>query len=57
VISENTLDAMKYNRQEFDIQPLGEHTLRGKQELIWLYRLLPTTQPASQAAALEQASP
>ncbi len=41
VISESTLTALKINRSEFNLEPLGEHAFRGKRELIWLYRLIP----------------
>lgn len=39
VISESTLAALKEHRGEFNFEPLGEHALKGKSELIWLYRL------------------
>jgi len=38
-ISESTLTALKDHRGEFRFEPLGEHALEGKSELIWLYRL------------------
>jgi adenylate cyclase len=41
VISESTLTALKEHRSEFYFDPLGEHALKGKSELIWLYRLYP----------------
>ncbi len=41
VISETTLTALKDHRSEFYFEPLGEHALKGKSELIWLYRLWP----------------
>jgi len=41
VISETTLTALKDRRSEFYFEPLGEHALKGKSELIWLYRLWP----------------
>jgi adenylate cyclase len=41
VISETTLTALKDHRAEFRFEPLGEHALKGKSELIWLYRLCP----------------
>ena len=39
VISETTLAALKEHRSEFHFEPLGEQALKGKSELIWLYRL------------------
>jgi adenylate cyclase len=41
VVSENTLVALGDHRVEFNLEPLGEHTFRGKMELLWLYRLHP----------------
>jgi adenylate cyclase len=41
VISEHTLGALSERREDFRVEPLGEFTFRGKQDLIWLYRLYP----------------
>ena len=41
LVSETTLSALKNHREEFKFEPLGEHALKGKMELIWLYRLYP----------------
>ena len=41
VVSENTLVALGDKRGEFLLEPLGEHALKGKMELLWLYRLYP----------------
>jgi class 3 adenylate cyclase/methyl-accepting chemotaxis protein/ActR/RegA family two-component response regulator len=41
VVSENTLIALGDKRGEFLLEPLGEHALKGKMELLWLYRLYP----------------
>lgn len=40
-ISEYTLAALGKQRDNYQFIPLGEKAFRGKQELIWLYRLLP----------------
>ncbi len=42
VISETTLSFLKSHRNEFRFEPLGEHSLKGKMELMWLYRLFPS---------------
>ena len=42
VVSENTLVALGDHRAEFNLEPLGEHTFKGKMELLWLYRLYPS---------------
>ena len=42
VISESTLTALKEHREEFHVEPLGEHAFKGKRELHWLYRLYPS---------------
>ena len=42
-ISENTLMSLGEYRNLFRIEPMGEHTFRGKMELLWLYRLSPTS--------------
>ncbi len=42
VVSENTLVALAGRRSEFNLDPLGEHTFKGKMEQIWLYRLYPS---------------
>jgi adenylate cyclase len=41
VVSETTLSSLKNHREEFRFEPLGEHALKGKMELMWLYRLYP----------------
>jgi adenylate cyclase len=41
VVSETTLSFLKSHRDEFEFEPLGEHSLKGKMELMWLYRLFP----------------
>lgn len=41
IVSENTINALGEKRSEFRFEPLGEHILKGKNEPIWLYRLLP----------------
>jgi adenylate cyclase len=42
VVSENTLQALSELRSNFNFEPLGEHAFKGKIELLWLYRLLPS---------------
>ncbi|RPI29630.1 MAG: HAMP domain-containing protein [Chloroflexota bacterium] len=51
VISESTLKSLKDNRARFFFSPLGEHAFKGKQELLWLYRLMPRAEPARAEAA------
>ncbi len=41
VVGENTLTALRGRRGEFRFEPLGEHTFKGKSELLWVYRLRP----------------
>ncbi len=41
VISETTLAALGNRRGEFRFEPLGEQALKGKRELLWIYRLVP----------------
>ena len=41
VVNETTLTALKGRRGNFRCEPLGEYSLPGKLELVWLYRLLP----------------
>jgi class 3 adenylate cyclase/ActR/RegA family two-component response regulator len=41
VISENTLKSLQKESQRFHIESLGQHTFKGKLELLWLYRLWP----------------
>lgn len=41
IVTESTLSALKDYRTEFDFKPLGEQALKGKMELLWLYRLFP----------------
>jgi adenylate cyclase len=40
-INETTLSVLKGRRGDFRFEPLGEHHISGKQELLWLYRLYP----------------
>ena len=42
VVSESTLVALGDHRADFHLEPLGEHTFKGKMELLWLYRLYPS---------------
>lgn len=44
IVSENVLSALKGRRGEFRFDPMGEHAFKGKQELLWLYRLCPLKQ-------------
>ncbi len=44
VISETTLAALGNRRGEFRFEPLGEQALKGKRELLWIYRLLPLSE-------------
>ncbi len=41
VISENTLNSLQNGTERFHIESLGQHTFKGKLELLWLYRLWP----------------
>ena len=41
IVGENTLTALRGRRGEFIFEPLGEHALKGKSELLWVYRLRP----------------
>ena len=41
IVGENTLTALRGKRGEFIFEPLGEHALKGKSELLWVYRLRP----------------
>jgi adenylate cyclase len=41
IVSESTLSALRNHRNEFNFKPLGEQALKGKMELLWLYRLFP----------------
>ncbi len=41
VISEHTLAALAGRRGDFRLEPLGEHNFKGKEKMIWLYRLFP----------------
>ena len=40
IIGQLTYDALGDYRQEFDLQPLGSHAVRGKSEVVCVYRLL-----------------
>jgi len=39
VVGENTLTVLRERRMDFRFDPLGEHALKGKSELLWVYRL------------------
>jgi class 3 adenylate cyclase/ActR/RegA family two-component response regulator len=45
VINETTLTALKGRRGDFRFEPLGEQSFPGKLEQLWLYRLMPKTEP------------
>jgi adenylate cyclase len=38
-VSESTVASLHEKRGDFKLEPLGEHVLKGKSELIWVYRL------------------
>lgn len=38
-VSESTVASLHEQRANFKLEPLGEHVLKGKSELIWVYRL------------------
>ncbi len=40
-VSESTVASLHARRSDFRLEPLGEHVLKGKSELIWVYRLQP----------------
>jgi class 3 adenylate cyclase/CheY-like chemotaxis protein len=40
-VSESTVASLHERRSHFRLEPLGEHVLKGKSELIWVYRLQP----------------
>jgi class 3 adenylate cyclase/CheY-like chemotaxis protein len=40
-VSESTVASLHTKRGDFRLEPLGEHVLKGKSELIWVYRLQP----------------
>ncbi len=40
-VSESTVASLHERRIDFKLEPLGEHALKGKSELIWVYRLQP----------------
>lgn len=48
VVGENSLTVLGERRLEFRFDPLGEHALKGKSELLWVYRLRPGPGPARQ---------
>lgn len=56
VVGENTLTALRERRMEFRLDPLGEHALKGKSELLWVYRLRPGPGPARQGEMSSPAS-
>lgn len=41
VLNETTITALKGRRGDFRVEPLGEHSIPGKRDQLWLYRLLP----------------
>ena len=41
VVSENTLVALGDRRAAFRFEPLGEHALKGKMDMLWVYRMWP----------------
>jgi class 3 adenylate cyclase/CheY-like chemotaxis protein len=41
-VSESTVASLHERRSDFRLEPLGEHVLKGKSELIWVYRLQPS---------------
>ncbi|HWQ83683.1 MAG TPA: adenylate/guanylate cyclase domain-containing protein [Anaerolineales bacterium] len=56
VVGENTLSALGEQRLDFRFDPLGEHALKGKSEVLWVYRMRPgdsaaRLRPDSQRAA------
>ena len=53
IVSEYTLMALDERRAEFNVEPLGEHTFKGKLELVWLYRLYPSSSGNSTEPPLE----
>ena len=40
-VGQFTLNALQGRRGDFSFEPLGEHSLKGKSELLWVYRLRP----------------
>lgn len=48
VVGQYTLNALQGRRGDFSFEPLGEHSLRGKSELLWVYRLRPAKTHAVQ---------
>jgi class 3 adenylate cyclase/CheY-like chemotaxis protein len=44
-VSESTVASLHEQRSNFRLEPLGEHVLKGKSELIWVYRLQPGPTP------------
>lgn len=66
-VSESTVSSLHERRSDFRLEPLGEHVLKGKSELIWVYRLQPGTvkkqppdiedkQPAPQPISTQEAT-
>jgi adenylate cyclase len=53
IVSEYTLLALGERRAEFNLEPLGEHTFKGKMEQVWLYRLYPFSPGKGIAPSLE----
>jgi adenylate cyclase len=43
VISKKTLDALGGLQGNFCLEPLGQHTFKGKKQNMWLFRLLRST--------------
>jgi len=55
VVGENTLTFLRERRTEFRLDPLGEHALKGKSELSWVYRLRPLeSTPRQDPGAIHQ---
>lgn len=50
LISQHTLFALRERRHEFQLQPLGAHTFRGKVEQLLVYQLQPANQPVEEPA-------
>jgi adenylate cyclase len=54
IVSEYTLLALGEHRAEFNLEPLGEHTFKGKMELMWLYRLYPSSPADGEEPSIEK---
>ena len=53
IVSEYTLLALGERRAEFNLEPLGEHTFKGKMEQAWLYRLYPSSSDNGKGLSLD----